>query len=54
MKYTIKSAIEKIERNGGKVHQDPKSKTVMGKNFGIGVWGAVDFLKRKGFRFIKG
>ena len=40
MKYTVASAISKIERNGGKV----EGRIIKPKNPGIGTWGAIDFL----------
>ena len=40
-KYTLDSAIEKIERNGGKVARATK---VIEGTFGLKVLGAVDYL----------
>jgi len=51
-KYTIDTAIEKIERNGGKV---AKSTKVIEGTFGLKVLGAVDFLVNyHGYRWRRG
>lgn len=45
MRYTETSAVEHIRKNGGDV--DTNRHLILHQNYGISVWGAVDFLVSK-------